>query len=262
MIEELPIEEWTEHYKTFLDSLVVDDVKNIKKGQILKDYTDDCGNNTIKFTLTFLEGVLQNLLKRNEIEKKLKLINKHSTSNMHLHDLNNDMRKYNSANEILLDYCNFRLKLYEDRKEYYLKLLENKLTVLGYKIKFLNDVINSKIVVVDFENKKTKSKEFVIKQLIDSKYPKLSNDINSCEEDKSYDYLTNITIFSLTDEERNRLMDEHKKKLEEFTVYKNTLTRDIWLNEINEFEKGYLKWLQNQSPESETRNTKKKRAKK
>ena len=76
IIEELPVGTWTETYKAFLDTLVVEDPKKPQKGQLLKKFIDDCGNNKIKFTLIFLDGVLQELVKKNEIEKKLKLINK------------------------------------------------------------------------------------------------------------------------------------------------------------------------------------------
>ena len=47
IIEELPVGTWTETYKAFLDTLVVEDPKKPQKGQLLKKFIDDCGNNKI-----------------------------------------------------------------------------------------------------------------------------------------------------------------------------------------------------------------------
>jgi DNA topoisomerase-2 len=244
IIDELPIGTWTEDYKAYLDSLVVDDIKKPQKGQILKKFIDDCGNNKIKFTLIFMDDILQDLVKKNEVAKKLKLINKHSTANMHTYDVSGKIKKYDSVSELLYEYYVFRLEMYEKRKQYYLKVLENKLNILGWKIKFLDDVINGKLII--FENKKTRSKQDVIKQLETSGFPKLSNDIDTLDDDKTYNYLINISIFDLTDEERNKLKDEYAKKMDEFNAYKNVSVQDIWLKELDEFEELYDKWIDDQ----------------
>lgn len=259
VVEELPVGTWTENYKAFLDSLVADDPKAPKKGQLLKKYIDDCGNNTVKFTLIFIDDVLQDLVKKNEIEKKLKLINKHSTSNMHLHDTKGSIKKYDSVKEILCEYYAYRLDMYNKRKEYYLKVLENQLNILSWKIKFLEYVTSEKIIV--FENKKARSKENVINQVIELGFPKLSNDFNTSEDAKTYNYLTNLGIFDLTEEDKSKLKDEHVKKLDEYTKYKNTSVQEIWLGELTEFEKAYSKWLINQD-ENDSDNKKKSKSKK
>ena len=255
IIDELPVGTWTENYKAFLDSLVAEDPKKPQKGQILRKCIDDCGNNRIKFTLIFLDGTLQNLIKKDDIAKRLKLINKHGTTNMHAHDINGNMVKYGTTIDILIEYYKFRLNMYEKRKEHYLRVLENKLNVLGWKVKFIDFVINGKIIV--FENKKAKTKEFVIQQLINQGFPQLSNNVDSNTENKSYNYLTNITIFELTDEERNKLKDDYTKKLDELNIYKNTSIQEIWLNELAEYDKAYDKWLANQDDDDDN-NTKQK----
>jgi DNA topoisomerase-2 len=225
--------------------LVADDEKNPKKGQILKSFQDDCGNNTIKFTLTFLNGALQELVKKKEIESKLKLINKHSMSNMHLYDANGIIKKYNTINEIHEDYHKYRYSMYQKRKEHYLKVLENQLTIIGWKIKFLDDVINGTIIVIDFENKKARTKANVIQQLKYYNYPVLSNNPFASEDDKSHDYLLSIKIFDLTDEERAKTKEEYNKKFNEHDIYKNTTVENIWLNELDELEIAYRKWIIN-----------------
>ncbi|QKF94001.1 DNA topoisomerase IIA [Fadolivirus algeromassiliense] len=259
VIEELPVGTWTENYKAFLDTLVTDDAKAPKKGQLLKKYIDDCGTNSIKFTLVFLDNVLQDLVKKNEIEKKLKLINKHSTTNMHLHDTKGFIKKYDKVTDILKEYYTFRLDMYNKRKDYYTKVLENQLNILSWKIKFLEYVTTGKIIVI--ENKKARSKENVIQQVIDNGFPKLANDINALDDDKSYDYLTNLGIFDLTEEEKAKLKDAHIKKLDEYTKYKNTTVQEIWLGELSEYETAYNKWIDSQN-EDDNDNKKKSKSKK
>ncbi|ARF09433.1 DNA gyrase/topoisomerase IV [Indivirus ILV1] len=242
-ITELPVGTWTDNYKSYLESLVADDPKNPGKGQILKKIIPANGRNTINFTITFLDGELQKLVKKGETEipKKLKLINKHSMSNMNLYDEKGILKHYTNSLDILSEFYTFRLGMYEKRKLHYLKILENKLNIIGWKIKFLDCVINGDIIV--FENKKARSKQNVIEQLEKKSFPKLSSNPDASNEDKTYDYLTGITIFALTDEERNKLKDEYTKKLDEFNTYKNTSIQDIWLNELNELETAYKKWV-------------------
>lgn len=259
VIEELPVGTWTSKYKKELEEMLVDDIKSPKKGQIFKKIIDDSGNNTVKFTVVFMEDVLQELIKKGELIKKLKLVNKHTMTNMHLYDLDWKIKKYDNVKQILIDYYKFRLSLYEKRKEYYLKKLEHKLAILSWKIKFINDCTTGKIVVI--ENKKARTKENVIQQLVDLKYPKLAPDFEAQESEKTYNYLTSITIFALTEEEKNDLMKEHANKLSEFTIYKNTPPQDIWMKELEELETHYNKWVKSQI-EIPKKNNKKKVTKK
>jgi hypothetical protein len=153
--------------------------------------------------------LLPNIRTRKPKKKKI-------TYNMNLYDENGLLKKYSSPIDILNDFFNFRLKMYEKRKQYYLKLLENRLNLIGWKIKFIEYVINGKLIV--FENKKARSKENVIQQLEEQSFPKLSTDPDKDDDQKSYSYLTGITIFALTEEERKKLEDEYTKKLDEFVI--------------------------------------------
>ena len=96
----------------------------------------------------------------------------------------------------------------------------------------------------------------MIQQLVDHSYPKLSKKEDS---EKSYDYLTNITIFALTDEERTKLKDEYSKKFDELEIYKNTTIQQIWLRELDTLEETYKKWLIEQKEESDKANKGKKK---
>lgn len=249
-ITELPIGIWTSTYFAFLDTLLSDGpkttgvAKNRKK--ILKNYDHSCGNDTINITLTFMDGELTNLIKTGKLEHDLKLCENITMTNMHLHDAKNKIKKYDSITEIVIDFCKYRMDVYDKRKEHYSKILENQMNVIYWKIKFIEEFKARTIILFDFETKVSKKKEEVIAQLIAKKYPELSV---SNKDNKSYNYITSLTLFSLTDEEAKKLKDEHTTITEEYNKYKSTPVKNIWLNEINEFETAYKIWLENMKEE-------------
>ena len=75
--------------------------------------------------------------------------------------------------------------------------LEKELNILDWKMKFITGVIDGTILV----NNQTKEK--INKQLEEQEFPKLS-------ENKSYDYLVNMPIYSLSKEK----IDELQKKID------------------------------------------------
>lgn len=232
IIDELPIEIWTDSYKDFVDSLIADDPKNPEPNKLFKNITHDSGNNFIKIKLEFLDNSLQALSKKGEIEKKLKLSKRHPITNMHLYNSHEKIQKYNSALDILKEYYEYRLRLYDLRKNYHIKFLEKKLNIINWKIKFIDDIITGKIIIFNIGKSKTKSE--IINKLSELKYPLV---------DESYDYLISLPIVSLTDEEKNRLIGIQTTELAEYDAYKNTSIQTIWLSELAELEKIYYKWL-------------------
>ena len=137
-----------------------------------------------------------------------------SLTNIHLYDSNNIIKKYNNVNEIIDEYYNVRLKLYEIRKEYELNKLKEELLLENTKIRFINDVINENIIIY------RKKKEIITKDLEKNKYPyyvnnKLieydkNNDKNNDNNDK-YNYLIRIPLYNFTEEKINELQDKINK---------------------------------------------------
>ena len=92
------------------------------------------------------------------------------------------------------------------------------------------------------------------------KYPKLAKNVNN--PDKSYSYLIELPLWSLTYEK----IEELKAQLEEIervlNDYKKKTVEEIWLDEITEFEEAYKIWLKDIIEEQEkednlVKNTKK-----
>lgn len=244
IITELPIGvkcKCIDDYKIFLESLISD--KSATEKKKLTNVISNCGLNKVHFEIEFDEGELKKIIKSNnkgkaEMEKYLKLSSTITTSNMYLYNHKGFITKYNTVNDILYEFFDHRLKMYEVRKKYYLKVLENELKLLKYKIKFIQDILDKKIII------ERQKRDDIIKRLEELKYPKLAykykDDLE--ETDKTYDYLTNMYLFSLTSEKIKELNNEKDKKQQEYDEYNSITERELWKRELNEFIEMYKKW--------------------
>lgn len=254
---------WTSKYKEYLNTLIIDDKKDKKKDkenkveQKLVDIISNCGNNNIDIIVEFDEKELKKYLKNGdegikELEKYLKLSSKFTVSNLHLYNSKNIIAQYDSPYDILDDFYDFRLKMYEVRRTHYLKVLEHELKRLQYKMKFIKDYLDEKIIIA------RKEEVEVIARLVELKYPKLGSKYDSLEHEKSYNYLIDMKLMSLTQNKINDLEKEIKKSQEEYEDYKSTTAISLWKREIKEFIEHYNKWLKDWIEYMESDNTKKK----
>ena len=225
-ITELPIGVWTDDYLEFLNTLV-------EENKFVNNFVNNSGVDTIDIEIKFVNNGLQQLIKTNNIEKKLKLSNSIKISNMHLYK-NNVITKYKTAIAILLDYITLRLNMYEERKKYVLRVLENDLLILKYRKLFIESILNKTMII------ERKARALIIEELKKKKYPELAH---SLEGTPSYSYLTDLPLFSLTQDKIDEYNKQYNEKNNEFETYKNTTIQQLWLNELDVFEKKYNKWL-------------------
>jgi DNA topoisomerase-2 len=219
-----------------------DDKKDDKKKQqevILSSYFKHPGNNVVKFDLEFIGGQLQKMVKRgeNEIYDTFKLTSKISLTNMHLWNSKGVITKYTNVLDIIKEFYDVRLDAYQRRKEYHIKVLKNDLDILDYRVKFILDYLNKKIII------ERQSEEVIIERLKELKYPKLHHSIEAPEEKKSYDYITLIKLFELTKEKIDELNKQRDKKKAEYDEYNSLGAKDLWKRELADFVESYKKWL-------------------
>ena len=114
-------------------------------------------------------------------------------------------------------------------------VLENDMNILKYRKKFIEYLCSGKLVI----NKK--KREEIINSLIEQKFPKLGIKIES---EKSYDYLLNLPIFSLSEDRILEHEKNYQKKSEELELYKNTSIENLWTSDLDKFEKKYDKFYE------------------
>ena len=231
MITELPIGMWTEKFKEHLETLL----PNKKKNGIIRNYNDNSTDTKINFTITLLSGCLNKLLVKNiehgcnEFEKVFKLYTTKRTTNMHLFDSNNKLKKYKTVYEIIEDYIPIRLEYYQKRKEYQIAELEKQLIVLSNKARFIKEQCDDNL---DLRRKK---KNIVIELLKSMKFDIINND-------KTYKYLRTMSIDSVEEENYNKLMKDVEEKKKLLNKIQKTTIQQQWIKELNILEKEYLKY--------------------
>jgi DNA topoisomerase-2 len=125
---------------------------------------------------------------------------------------NNEIKKYNSAEELLNDWFDFRYGFYLKRKESVLLKLEEQYNKLYYTLCFLKAVIDNTILI---NNRK---KDLIINDLIEYEFPKIND---------SYDYLLNLPVYYFTKEKYTEYKENAKSKKLELTEYKKLEIKDI-----------------------------------
>jgi DNA topoisomerase-2 len=188
-ITELPPGRWTQDYKEYLDGLVE---KKIISGFVNNSTTED-----VDFTITGYTG--KNLVKDFKLQKSFHV------SNMHLFHPTKGIKKYESPEDILTDFVDIRIDVYKKRKAHLLHVLTEKVKKLENVSRFVNAVINERIIV--FKRKKNELEDEISKS-----YDAV---------DGSYDYLLNIKTYQYTKEAVQSLNEETdtiKKELEKLAA--------------------------------------------
>jgi len=242
-VTELPVGLWTDDYKEYLETLtdnIVD--KNGKKIQaIIKDYDDMSKDINVDIIITFHKGKIEELECTeldngcNGLEKTLKLYTTLTTSNMHLFDSNEKLKKYKNVTEIIDDYYEVRLELYKTRKDYIIKYIENELILLSNKSRYITEILND---TIDLRRKKNEQIIDILK----------SKNYDVIDDDGDYKYLIKMPMDSVTEENVEKLIKDCERKNIELENIKATTINKMWLNELDVLEKEYQRFIDNKRP--------------
>ena len=111
IITELPVGEWTGNYKEYLEKLLEQESEKKNKSSVnFLGYVDNNTDKKVYFELEFKKGYLatcKNIEKYLRMEKNMKL------SNIHLYNENGTIKKYTNIKDILQEFFDIRLKMYE-----------------------------------------------------------------------------------------------------------------------------------------------------
>jgi len=220
-VTELPVGMSIQKYKEILEKL-------LEKGDFVTNYFNSSSDEDIDFLITF-----KNNIKSEDLYKKLNLITKYSVNNQHLFNNKGMIKKY-TIEEIFKEFYHFRIQKYQERKDELLRHLEHELKVLKYKILFIQNILDNIIII------HRKRKDEIINKLVELEFPELANDIDGSP---SYDYLTNMSLFSLTQDKIEELDNKYKNKQDEIETIKNTTVFEFWTKELDEFVVEYNKML-------------------
>jgi len=222
-ITELPIGTWTENYKEFLEDLIT------KNNPHLKSFESHYTAKNVKFILKLSDNAKEELDDKILNEFNLTSNKNLSLNNLHLFTTKGNIKKYININEILKEWSYTRIYKYQERKNNQLKKMELEYLILSNKIRFILDVIQDNIKIM---NKKIKDVET---QLIEKDYYKYDN---------SYDYLLRMSISQLTLERKEELEKEVAKLKLLIDELKETSIIIIWENELKTLLDEWIKHKQ------------------
>jgi DNA topoisomerase-2 len=235
-ITELPVGTWTDDFKEYLETLTdTVDKAGKKVTPVVKDYDDMSKDTTVDFVITLQKGKLAELeaIKLdngcNGLEKQFKLFTTSSTTNMHLFDANDKLKKYANVRDIIDDYYGTRLQMFQTRKDYMINSLTKELVLLSNKSKYIKENLDG---TVDLRRKK---REEVSKLLKDKSY-------NVIDDDEDFKYLVKLPMDSVTEENVAKLLKEHGDKAAELEVVKSRTIQQMWSGELDTLSSEYAKY--------------------
>jgi len=232
-IIELPIGTWTMNYVSFLEELVDGGVdKDGKKiAPVLKDITNMSTEVNVNINVVFPKGKLAELSsvsssdEINGIEKMLKLTTTVSTTNMHLFDSHMRLHKYDSVQEIIDAFYEVRIETYKKRKAAIVNEITNKLLELSNRSKYIQGVLDG---IIDLRRKTSKEVDDLL------------SDFGLTMLENSFSYLRRMQMDSVTSENVEKILKETKEMQEQLKVLVNTSLKQMWLNDLDTFEKKYV----------------------
>lgn len=238
-ITELPVGMWTDKFKEFCEDLLVD--------KQIKSLNNESTPRKVQFTLVeHDEGISCN-------HTNMKLTTTINISNMVAFNEKNQLKKY-SVDEIINDFCIMRFELYKKRKLYLINHCEKELRHLGNKARFIREVIDKKLNIMNIDE------DIIIKDLEKRKYDKefRNDDDNDTTTSSGYEYLLRMPVRVLSANQINKLKNDINSIQTKLDNIKSISEKKMWLNDIDEFEFEYEKWLKNMKNISEKNNKKKK----
>jgi DNA topoisomerase-2 len=201
-ITELPIETWTADFRESLDAMLTD-------GKI-RDFSDTSTDVKIQ-----IEVKTDNVCQFEKmLTSKLKL------SNMHAFNPKGVIHKYNSPNEILGEYCQVRLDLYETRRVAILDSLKARMPYHENVVRF----IQQQCMVTPLPDLRRKTQEECDSLLETEEFVRI---------DGSFNYLMNLPIASLTVKHAQKHEQDLVNLRKEIEVLECTTAKKMWSSELS-----------------------------
>jgi DNA topoisomerase-2 len=194
---------WTQPFREWLE-------KELTNGNI-KEYTDTSTDTDVNIRI---RGATDAWLEK-AITDKVK------TTNMHAFNHKGVITKYDTLNDILIEYANVRLGLYEKRRQQQIKSLKDELPYLVNVMRFIQDQISDK-PAVDLRKKSRNECDAI---LLRHKYQFI---------DETYDYILKLPVSTFTAE----MITKYQKQLEELKIQISKLetaeAADLWIHDLQQ----------------------------
>lgn len=238
-ITELPVRVWTQDFKDKLEDII----KAEKVPSFIKDYTEYNTPEKVHFIVKMEEKKMSE--SETAMAELFKLSKPMATSNLVAFDSQGRIHKYATPLDILEEFYQVRLKMYQKRKQYMLGEMEKDLSKMTNQARFVQMIIDGKLTV----SKKKKSalvselrklgfrafpkiadakKEGEFEAVVENDNEDDSDDVETAAGASDYDYLLGMAIWSLTQERVEKLKKQIGDKEDEITSLTSKSATDLW----------------------------------
>merc|ERR1711988_369883 len=167
-VTEIPIRKWTQDYKEFLEGMMPGEKKSEESvGHVIEDFREYHTENTVHFVINLTAEKMKEVEKAG-LDKTFKLKSSVSIQNMMLFDAEGKIAKYETALDILTEFCKVRRVTYEKRKDYLVSKLTKEKEILSNKARFILMVVNEELEI------RKKKKDVLLKELQKLKFTPMS----------------------------------------------------------------------------------------
>jgi DNA gyrase/topoisomerase IV subunit B len=225
-VTELPIGYATFDFKADLED-------HLDKLQDFKRYENYSSGNKVHFILHFANVDDYLKIETNgftKFENTFKLVTTKglATTNMYAFNSSCQITKYETPFDIINEFFDVRLEYYRKRKQYIINKLQYDADLMANKMRFIKEVVSEQLLV-------HKLKKSELEDYLDTNNYKKHEDC--------YDYITRIPVYNLTIDKVTELENDIAKSLLDIEDLNNKKEQDMWIDELNEFEKVYQKFL-------------------
>merc|ERR1712032_95652 len=225
----------------------------------ITDYKDYNTDTTVKFVIQMTEEKIRAAERDKGLHSFFKLQTTMSTTSMVLFDHLGCLKKYESVEEILREFYDLRLKMYEKRKAYMVGMMAGEAGKLSNQARFILEKCDGTLKV---ENKK---KQLMIDELsrrgydsdpvkawkksqtmnlqlaqtdeenLDGTVMEAASDDEDEDSDKDFDYLMGMPMWSLTQEKKDDLCRKRDERQKELKKLQATSKEEMWLHDLDVF---------------------------
>lgn len=215
LITELPVGMWTDDYKSYLETVI-----DSKKKTVIRDYEDNSTDKDVNIIVKFAKGYLDTNSSV-DLEKLLKMAVIKTTHNMHLFNVKEQLKRYNTVREIIDEFYEERLVMYEKRRQYRLKNIEMILKTINNKVLYIEGLLYNNIDL------RGKSASMIESMLLEYGLDK---------EKDSYQYLTKMAMDSVSKENVEKLQTQKQDLDIEYKKLQSSNAKSLWFVDLEELE--------------------------
>lgn len=201
---------------------------DLEDSRRIASYENNCKSN-INYVLKFRREDLKMLGDSVRLKRLLKM-EERQTENFTVLDERGKLKIFNSASEIIEYFVQFRLAFYDKRKKYIIDTLNQELTLLSNRARFVKSIIEGKLKINNVPKK-----EIILYLQTDD-----FDEING-----SYQYLLGMPIHSLTKETYEDLISAVTQKQRELEEIKRREPIQMYREDLQELKKALQKEYNN-----------------